>query len=99
TRSTRDWSSDVCSSDLEFGSERPAVVLNIALCDSLNGDIGLLSIHDYNALLNATNIVCPDIKLLNNSGGIVAPYLNLNIAALHEIGRASCSDRWTISAF
>src|SRR3989442_452219 len=68
----------------EFGSELPAVVLNIALCDSLNGNIGLLSMHDYNFLLNSTNIVCPDVKLLNNSGRIVAPYLNLNIAALHD---------------
>src|SRR3989442_13211623 len=40
----------------EFGSERPAVVLNISLCDSLNGKICLLSMHDYNVLLNATNI-------------------------------------------
>src|SRR5437867_10165804 len=51
----------------EFGSELPAVALNIALCDSLNDNIGLLSMHDYNVLRNATNIVCPDIKLLNNS--------------------------------
>src|SRR5206468_593393 len=68
----------------EFGTERPAVILNVAICDSLNGNIGLLSKHDYHVLLNATNIVCPDVKLLNNSGRIVAPYLNLNIAALHD---------------
>src|SRR5699024_12026131 len=80
TRSKRDWSSDVCSSDLTYrtesyqtGSRKPTV----AYGDTLDGD---LSRRDFT--VNAMALRLPDLVFVDPFGGL----------ADLEIGRASCRE-------
>src|SRR5699024_11883190 len=93
TRSKRDWSSDVCSSDL--WSCRPA--------DSSIGleSVLLLPLHDSRLGLNAVAAVnaSADLALdLADRGTIRLPVSRVDSVALvlgvvEEIGRASCRER------
>src|SRR2546425_234922 len=68
----------------EFESDYRRATLNIAICDKLNGNVGLLSSHDYLTLLNINNVVCTDIKMINNSGKFVLNCMNNNVADIHD---------------
>src|SRR5437867_4497202 len=68
----------------EFESDYSRATLNIAVCDKLNGNVGLLSSHDYLTLLNINNVVCTDIKMINNSGKFVLNCMNNNVADIHD---------------
>src|SRR5438874_3716884 len=89
TRSLRDWSSDVCSSDLgKFGPTLPAN-WNVVGAADFNGD----NKPDY-ALFNAATHQT-GVWYLNNNvfvGGAFGPSLPANWSLI-EIGRASCRER------
>src|SRR6184192_4440531 len=44
-------------------------MLNIALCEELNGDTGLLSINDFNILCGRSAFI-PDVKIMSYSGRV-----------------------------
>ena len=68
----------------DFGSDFRITRLNIAICDKLNGNVGLLSTHDYLALLNINNVCFSDVKILNNSSKLVLNCLNNNVSDIHD---------------
>src|SRR5690606_40809446 len=87
TRFSRDWSSDVCSSDLGF--DFAAVGLHIGGVFSV-GDPELLSFGDNVAHINYyyfTGLFCH----VGHEGGKVRK------EKLHKIGRASCRERVSTS--
>src|SRR5690606_40309602 len=91
TRFSRDWSSDVCSSDLELGYRTAVLSTDPAhsLGDSFDRRIG-------NELVElAPNLWGQEIDLLNQMDkywGRVQGYLNA-LFAWRELGRASCRER------
>src|SRR5699024_12088170 len=89
TRSKRDWSSDVCSSDLLGSAFAPAYVCAVwwkkanapgAIASMIAGSVGAIAAQ----LLGLSDSVGLDPMLV----GIV-----LSIIAIIEIGRASCRER------
>src|SRR5690606_39874213 len=77
TRFSRDWSSDVCSSDLDETGQRPAV----ALCD-------VTQQAQVDALVATALAELGAIDVLVNNAGL-GGYAKL----VDKIGRASCRER------
>src|SRR5207247_7773929 len=93
TRSTRDWSSDVCSSDLDKAScaERPrAVNVVIVLAD----DLGYGDPRCYNP---ASRIPTPNIDRLAVQGMRFTDAHTPSAVCTPKIGRASCRERVWVS--
>src|SRR3989442_12322414 len=64
----------VLSTDNNVGlSNQSSKTLNIALCEELNGDTGLLSINDFNILCGQSAFV-PDVKIKSYSGRVCILY-------------------------
>src|SRR5690606_40807793 len=96
TRFSRDWSSDVCSSDLFLHSLRATIIASLAVPISLIGSFGVMYLLGYSlnnlslmALTIATGFVVDDaIVMIEN----IARYIE-------KIGRASCRERvkiWSV---
>src|SRR3989441_328445 len=56
------------------------IILDIALCEELNGDTGLLSIEDFKLLSGISSLV-PDVKVMTHSGRVC---LNSNTADIGD---------------
>src|SRR2546425_592457 len=64
----------ILSTDNNVGlSNQSGKMLNIALCDELNGDTGLLSINDFNILCGRSAFI-PDVKIKSYSGRVSIIY-------------------------
>src|SRR5207249_9708009 len=84
TRSKRDWSSDVCSSDLDHGQGRVCV------------DQGPLFDSTGPTCVGACTSACAIEMALAQplcTGENVPPTLMQRLASAQEIGRASCRER------
>src|SRR5690606_40654609 len=84
TRFSRDWSSDVCSSDLEVLNQHgyAAYIVGGAVRDLIAG----LKPTDFDVATNATP---EQIRPLFRRARIIGRRFQL----VHEIGRASCRER------
>src|SRR3989441_1266760 len=64
----------ILSTDNNVGlRNQSSKILNIALCEELNGDTGLLSINDFNILCGRSAFI-PDVKSMSYSGRVCIPY-------------------------
>src|SRR3989441_1780256 len=64
----------VLSTDNNVGLRNQSIkTLNIALCEELNGDTGLLSINDFNILCGQSTFI-PDVKSMSYSGCVCILY-------------------------
>src|SRR5207247_7986708 len=93
TRSTRDWSSDVCSSDLVLQATGVAATEAVALEDSPNGvwaakRAGMACVAVPNPLTARLDLSHADFTLRSLTELPLAALL-----ARLEIGRASCRER------
>src|SRR5207247_3359619 len=86
TRSTRDWSSDVCSSDLKLPAPQPAMERQIQnAVDAGDGDYEIRLLRQKMAL-EPDNLEVR-LALAKRYESVGSPELAL------EIGRASCRER------
>src|SRR5690606_40102869 len=88
TRFSRDWSSDVCSSDLEFGARRLGLAgADIGACN-FGAGAGVVRINGKHALEGEdrtrvlTRIECGDAE----------QQIEVLVASAREIGRAACRE-------
>src|SRR5699024_11674466 len=91
TRSKRDWSSDVCSSDL-WGIM--LMVFGLARQDQKIGKVGKTEDHEHDAPLDRSNRVEETFRLPDND----CLYRDKQ-EHIYQIGRASCRERGLIYAW
>src|SRR5207247_4106834 len=88
TRSTRDWSSDVCSSDLRM-MKGPYDTATKAAWDRLLGDL-----KDFNKSVIITPGNAGTLDMLNRGEIAIGPvWVDMFYTWMAEIGRASCRER------
>src|SRR5699024_11464658 len=89
TRSKRDWSSDVCSSDLELSNTGRATVtdVNRNVAANFNNNYQDQGMHRYGQQFLYSTLL---VKQISTSIKLVGNQAFFNEA---EIGRASCRDR------
>src|SRR2546429_6835531 len=90
TRCSRDWSSDVCSSDLLRGT-----VGSLVAFWAVEGIARFIVAHLPHGAAQLVWNVSPDLRVWGYSLGLTAfTGIVFGLApALHEIGRASCRER------
>src|SRR5690606_41193173 len=96
TRFSRDWSSDVCSSDLkeeffkkQLGAIRMYIQTFVPLVKAGGAERYLYLLQGY--LLEAEKLVYRHRREGNVSASVMQ-----ELNSLYEIGRASCRSRWVI---
>src|SRR3989441_10906313 len=77
-------------------SNQNRIILDIALCDELNGDIGLLSIEDFK-LLSGINSLVPDVKVMTHSGRVLLNTKTVDMADCVDNDIVSNNDIWHVS--
>src|SRR5207247_4168988 len=90
TRSTRDWSSDVCSSDLLMTSFCAFCALTCAFCVPFPFRCAKPGGGEYPA---RTTLVAAEAALASKSADYLPPQ-----PTSHQIGRASCRERVQLTA-
>ena len=81
----------IAKADEEGVSNHFYTSLNIAVCDQLNGDIGLLSVSDYHLLNDNTSFI-PNVKVVPNVGRLCLDCRNVDVAELIENNLVSDND-------
>src|SRR2546425_7345124 len=76
-------------------SNQNRVILDIALCEELNGDTGLLSIEDFKILSGISSLV-PDVKIMTHSGRICLNSNTVDMADCVDNDIASDNDMWHV---
>src|SRR5206468_5373686 len=91
TRSDRDWSSDVCSSDLHNAAPTLAATLTALAAQECEGEFEVIVVDDGSS--DRTAAVAADsplpVRVVREHGVGPGPARNAGV----EIGRASCRER------
>src|SRR5699024_12024386 len=93
TRSKRDWSSDVCSSDLkdwEIKQARGIFESNIKEIDRKYRELGQALIEDQKEVVRKEKTHTPSQFVKDKVDGLIA---DTNFYFVTEIGRASCREK------
>src|SRR5207248_7698144 len=96
TRSYGDWSSDVCSSDLNPGTSP----LNVATAYGTSKATRLWTVSAFQVPVGISNVVSSIVLIVVSSSIVDATRIvagNLLRAQVLKIGRASCRERVEIS--
>src|SRR5690606_40453027 len=96
TRFSRDWSSDVCSSDLEPGSHGNTYGGNALACAAAYEVLGLV---EEELAANAARVgahLMAGLKELQQRYEVIG---DVRGRGLMKIGRASCREGWKIAEF
>src|SRR3989442_1720964 len=76
-------------------SNQNRVILDIALCEELNGDTGLLSIEDFKILSGISSLV-PDVKIMTHSGRVCLNSKTIDMADCVDNDIVSDNDMWHV---
>src|SRR5690606_40414801 len=93
TRFSRDWSSDVCSSDLVFADQLEVAADSAARHDDNAGFIFEFANHIPIAVFAPAHIRRRQYGPVNTRDGITRFYQTVDLV---EIGRASCRERVSV---
>src|SRR5690606_40631065 len=92
TRFSRDWSSDVCSSDLSFGVITPLIGFGSIAAVNAGFAVGAFLATGFGQLLLAGGAAA--LRMLLRGGGPQQQAPNIEAAKVNvQIGRASCRGR------
>src|SRR5207247_8105279 len=76
-------------------SNQNKILLDIALCEELNGDTGLLSIDDFK-LLSGIGSLVPDVKVMTYSGRVCLNSKKVDMADCVDTDIVSDNDMWHV---
>src|SRR5207247_5475626 len=95
TRSTRDWSSDVCSSDLAIRAPIPGRTGRLLL---RAGNLVRANSADPLVVINQIHPILVRFAVPQQSLGDLQRYRKNRLPVLVKIGRASCRERVEVTA-